>query len=99
MYIEENSAIASRPRNLDRTAKLNQIAMSEDAPTLNLRIRNGASEYYNKVLVITPLGLSGSDRGVEDGNVYMGTLKHSMPDINGKFTVLNDFVLPPFQLP
>ena len=70
--------------------------MSEDAPTLKLRIRNGASAFYNKVLVITPLGLAGSDRGAEDGNVYLGTLKHSMPDCNGKFTILNDFVLPPF---
>lgn len=75
------------------------IAMSEDAPTLKLRIRNGAHSHYNKVLVVSPLGLAGSERGAEDGNVYLGTLKHSMPDMNGKFTVLNDFVLPPFQLP
>ena len=51
------------------------------------------------MLEITPQGLVGSQRGVEDGNVYFGTLRHSMPDIKGKYTVLNDFVLPPFQHP
>ena len=64
-----------------------------------LRIKNGNISHYNKMLEVTPLGLVGSSRGAEDGFVYFGTLKHSMPDLRGKYTVLNDFVLPPFQVP
>ena len=52
------------------------------------------------MLEVTPLGLVGSHRPqAEDGHVFMGTLKHSMPNSQGKYTILNDFVLPPFQMP
>lgn len=70
--------------------------MSHTAPKLCLRIKNGNTEHYNRQLEITPMGLIGSLRGAEDGFVFFGTLKHSMPDNKGQFTVLNDFVLPPF---
>ena len=79
--------------------RIKQIAAQPNAPKLSLRIKNGNSQHYNKMLEITPLGLVGAHRGAEDGNVYMGTLKHSMPDAKGKYTIMNDFVLPPFQLP
>lgn len=73
--------------------------MQPDAPRLTLRIKNGNTAHYNKVLEIGPLGLVGGLRSAEDGNVYFGTLKHSMPDAKGNYTTLNDFILPPFQLP
>ena len=82
-----------------RLSKIRQIVKQKDAPRLSLRIINGNSTHYNQVLEITPLGLVGSLRGEEDGYVYFGTLKHSMPDTKGRFTVINDYVLPPFQLP
>ena len=68
-------------------------------PRLNLRIKNGNSAFYDKVLEITPLGLEGGLRQALDGYVFLGTLKHSMPDERGRFQVINDFILPPFQLP
>lgn len=40
---------------------------------------------HNKILSINPLGLEGTDnlRQANDGFVYFGTLKHSMPDLQG----------------
>lgn len=83
---------------MDRVQRLRQVEHISEAPRLSLRIKNGNSSHYNKLLEVTPTGLVGSLRNADDGNVYFGTLKHSMPDSKGKFTVLNDFVLPPFQL-
>ena len=85
--------------SIDPQQKLQAIASQKSAPKLQLRIKNGNSEHYNEVLKINPLGLSGSQRCSEDGFVFFGTLKHSMPEQNGKITVLNDFVLPSFQFP
>lgn len=49
------------------------------------------------MLSINPLGLDGKDnlRQANDGYVYFGTLKHSMPDAKGNLEILNDFILPP----
>ena len=43
--------------------------------------------------------MTGGNRGADDGFTYFGTLKHSMPDARGQFSILNDYVLPPFQMP
>ena len=82
-----------------RIERLKEIASAPKMPRLNLRIKNGNSAFYDKVLEITPLGLEGGLRQALDGYVFLGTLKHSMPDERGRFQVVNDFILPPFQLP
>ena len=79
--------------------KIKEIARRADAPKLKLRIINGNSSHYNQVLSLNPLGLEGSIRKQQDGYVYFGTLKNSMPDKKGKYAVVNDYILPPFQLP
>jgi hypothetical protein len=60
-----------------RVTRIKQIIARSEAPRLKLRIKNGNSAHYNKVLEITPLGLEGSLRSDEDGFVFFGTLKHS----------------------
>ena len=82
-----------------RIERLKEIASMSKMPRLNLRIKNGNSAFYDKVLEITPLGLEGGLRQALDGYVFLGTLKHSIPDEKGRFQVINDFILPPFQLP
>ena len=81
------------------TDQLLQVAQSQDAPRLNLRIKNGNQSFQNRILEINALGLQGEDniRQAFDGYVYFGTLKHSMPDAKGNLEVLNDFILPPSQ--
>lgn len=78
-----------------------QLANRTDAPKLCLRIKNGNQSLHNKILSINPLGLEGIDnlRQANDGFVYFGTLKHSMPDSQGNIEVLNDFLLPPAVQP
>lgn len=94
-YLEDMSGAALT----QRIEKLKEIASMPKMPRLNLRIKNGNSAFYDKVLEITPLGLEGGLRQALDGYVFLGTLKHSMPDEKGRFQVINDFILPPFQLP
>lgn len=36
-----------------------------------------------------------NNRRANDGHVYFGTLKHSLPDARGNLEILNDFILPP----
>ena len=68
-----------------RIERLKEIASTCKMPRLNLRIKNGNSAYYDKILEITPLGLEGGLRQALDGYVFLGTLKHSMPDERGRF--------------
>ena len=79
-----------------RIEKLKEIASAPKMPRINLKIKNGNSAFYDKVLEVTPLGLEGGLRQAADGYVFLGTLKHSMPDERGRFEVINDFILPPF---
>ena len=81
---------------MDKISCLRQIAASPSAPKLSLRIKNGNSSHYNTHLELTPIGLVGGLRGADDGFTFLGTLKHSMPDAQGQYSILNDYVLPPF---
>ena len=42
--------------------KLREIASSPKMPRMNLRIKNGNSAFYDKILEVTPLGLEGGLR-------------------------------------
>ncbi len=69
---------------MERGQRLRTTANDNNTNTrLSLRIKNGNSAHYNKLLEITPSGLIGGLRNVEDGHVFFGTLKHSMPDSKG----------------
>ena len=45
-----------------RIKKLREIASAPKMPRMNLRIKNGNSAFYDRVLEVTPLGLEGGLR-------------------------------------
>ena len=45
-----------------RIEKLKELASAPRMPRMNLRIKNGNSAFYDKVLEVTPLGLEGGLR-------------------------------------
>lgn len=80
-YLEEMTGLDLT----SRIERLKELASLPKMPRLNLRIKNGNSAFYDKILEITPLGLEGGLRQALDGYVFLGTLKHSMPDERGRF--------------
>ena len=46
----------------ERIEKLREIASAPKMPRMNLRIKNGNSAFYDKILEVTPLGLEGGLR-------------------------------------
>ena len=57
-YLEELTGVHLK----ERIEKLREVASAPKMPRMNLRIKNGNSAFYDKILEVTPLGLEGGLR-------------------------------------